>query len=1758
MNVSWLGSTQEVNSILVQQKVGDEWVTRWTGEMADANGSSLTEVSQKAAGQNVTGVRYNAFGEVTAKGSGTATLNDWQEYFDYDAAGRLWRTNSGDGVDKIYLYDAQGNRTSELRSTGAGRNDLDVRSMTSAASAEAKAMRRTDFTYDLAGRLTRTIHPERLEEQGGVAVQRMVLAASIVTAVNAGPRAEDEGGGYGWNGTNEVTLSWNNLDALGSGDVKVSITYTSTLGVSRTRESGDLLAKDGAQGTRITWSPGSSSDEGIQQVTRIVLWKKDVNGTWRKIADQAPGNGANVIDLAAPGDLRTTEFLKFRKTGTTTWITANLLDFGDSRRYLGTADLVTGTYEYLMGVTPPGGAEWVVATGTLQLKADGTMVQTTTDNQDVSWVRPVVSQILDRWGNVLQITDPRSADWVTTYKYNANNQVVMQTLPEEVASTRIYYDALGRQVAVRDALDRVNGQVYDGGGNLYREIHADEGAPTYRYDVFGQKVSVTDALGHTVNYRYDRGGNLLEMRKGTEGVYTVQPNMTVTALGEQEIVERWTYDERGQKLTHANGENEITSYRYDLVGNVVARTQPLQQTTYTAYDASGRKTTELDGNLNAARWTYDYFGRLQEHQDIGGARYTYSYDHARQLTMQTNTRGQKLTYRHDAAGQVLAITDWDGPSNKVSSYAYDLSGNRLREKTVEGGVTYQDNHLGYDARGRLRDVADARVHMTLWYDAVGNRSRVKTSVNYQGVAGEQPYASDRYFLYDSMNRQVVVGALDAAGELMDGETHKVAYDLNGNRVSDTYIGTRVGVSGTSVAAIESYTADGVAQYNSAATYVKQENRQIVERYTYDDLNRLETVERSGMQVDVRRYDAADRVVSSGVANLPLPYRELLQDAIEGGQLGAINKYVNRFNDNGQLQRQVIHDAANAPQTDIIWEAGQVFAPGEAFRPAGYDGAGNVAGYAVINRSTGATTTYSTTFKRFDSYQADATTGTSTSGSHGNNVQVYDTNGFLVQVLDGTDPEHNRTFVNDAQGRALFVEQGQTARRQLIVNGEVMGAYGVGLHELAPWDGGGNPNYVNLADFNFSYSKVTGGYPAPSPGAYVVRPGDTLQSVAQGAYGDASLWYVIAQANGLDSPDAMRVGQTLNIPNRVGTTGNSEHVFKPYDPSRITGDLTPNMPMPEAGCGAVGQILIIVVAVVVTIFTAGAAAAALGAAASATSGVAAASAVSLSSTFASGVAALSGSYGLAGAAAAVVGGAVGSTVSQGFAVAAGIQQDFNWKAVALSAISAGIGAGVGSIANATGVLAGGRAHAVIGRAMIGNVASQGVSVALGLQDRFNWRGVAASGVGAAVGHVVGDALGMHAKDFATATPFSEQVAKRFVAGFAAGSAAAVVRGGKVVVQQVAADAFGNALGNSLADAASGPRNTPQQDFRRSEISEQNAQARMSDLLYGFAAGGGIGFRASGSVGLTYGGALANEQLPPMPADEDVAWREHVARTKGNTSPSISEADYWSSRAPTVVDRYVDTFGGEARLTNWRSSTPVPTTPGDFRRKEISDGNEIARTLEQQTEWNRLRQGAWNLRTASVSPGYKAATAFVGMFSDGLGVVAGATMTATGLGLMGVPEPTTLTKWAGVPLTLYGATYTTKSAVGLGLNATNFVSAIRGLTDESSYLPGSALEWGVRAAGGSPDHERLAVAADMAWGFANGRLLDLRLPTTVMTNPRVAALFQPATLTTVNREATLTSPQTWQAWTKLDANAGLVDWSVKTWENFIQPEFLSPQK
>jgi hypothetical protein len=140
-------------------------------------------------------------------------------------------------------------------------------------------------------------------------------------------------------------------------------------------------------------------------------------------------------------------------------------------------------------------------------------------------------------------------------------------------------------------------------------------------------------------------------------------------------------------------------------------------------------------------------------------------------------------------------------------------------------------------------------------------------------------------------------------------------------------------------------------------------------------------------------------------------------------------------------------------------------------------------------------------------------------------------------------------------------------------------------------------------------------------------------------------------------------------------------------------------------------------------------------------------------------------------AAAIGGAVGGIVGQGLAMATGYQEKFSWSQVAMSAVGSAVSAGVGSaFAPAAGAAAATPSvFQVAGQAALGNIVTQGANKILGLDKtkKFDWRGVAASAVGAVAGQALGNAMGQ------PATQMSGFI-QNSVKGFATGVLSSIVR------------------------------------------------------------------------------------------------------------------------------------------------------------------------------------------------------------------------------------------------------------------------------------------------------------------------------------------------------------------------------------------------
>jgi len=1056
-------------------------------------------------------------------------------------------------------------------------------------------------------------------------------------------------------------------------------------------------------------------------------------------------------------------------------------------------------------------------------------------NGDTRVMKPQIRQTVDRWGNVTSVTDARYDGWTTSYRYDAGNHMVQQTQPGD-AVTHLFYDRQGNQAGVLDANGHLNRQIYDVSGNVVQEIHADGGGVRYNYNAFSERVETRDAIGNLTRFTYDLLGRQVTIARLGSGagfnVYSsgfapeyelgspIELGVRLERIGA--IVETAQYDAAGNKISETNGAGETTQYTYDLRGNVVrvVKAGALQQTSL--YDNQGRKILETNALNASTSWTYDYFGQLKAHTSLGGVGFHYTYDNARQLVQQTSDDGQVLTWDYDGAGQIVRIVDQEPAGGeygaKVTSYAYDAAGHKIREQTVQDGIVYQDNTIAYDALGRLRWVGDSRAYVEMNYDAVGNRTRIFTHVN----TPEAAHDDERFFQYDAMNRQTVVDAYDAAGTVLGDRGHILSYDQAGNRRSDTFVGTRI-VADAAVQITGYDESSGAILYNPYTAYHDGGQGLVTERYGYDGAGRLKSVERDGIQTDLRFYDGAGRLLFTGPRTaLPMSYFQLANGNGGGKPLPGTGTetHIMQYDSQGRLlylRALRNDDSGNLTNKYTV----------DYRAPESYDAAGNLKHYVMNDRASGTVNTYDYTLKAFEGYKEAVVAGTSTKLGPGNTQSSYDANGFLTRVNDTNRDSLDRRFINDATGQALAVYENGQVLRQLIVNGEVLGRYGVAPDDLNPKLDSGDPDMVDTAEFMFGYRPIRPEYPTPAPGAYTVRSGDTLRSIAQTAYGDSRLWFQIADANGIASDTELRVGQTLTLPNIVAGTSNAAGTFQPYDPSKVVGDTTPNLPAPKPKKSSwFKQLLQIVITVIVAIYAPGL--------------------LGITNTFLAGV----------------VGGALGALAGQVAGIAMGTQDAIDWKGVALGAIGGGVSAGVASIPGLSGSTLG----ATVARAAISNALTQGIGVATGLQGHFDWRGVAASAAGAGVSLEVGEAFGSPGLSGSENAPrfddegnlmpgASAQEGGRYfstgsaanmsygaatfsrmaISGTASGVASTVVRGGRVEVSQIAADAFGNALGSSIANAssngsspASEQGSTYDDTWREANIARMLAQANQTGV------------------------------------------------------------------------------------------------------------------------------------------------------------------------------------------------------------------------------------------------------------------------------------------------------------------------------------------
>ncbi|MBN9478587.1 MAG: RHS repeat protein, partial [Burkholderiales bacterium] len=735
---------------------------------------------------------------------------------------------------------------------------------------------------------------------------------------------------------------------------------------------------------------------------------------------------------------------------------------------------------------------------------------TSTSNNQIQWIWDGFvdlaatiqrKQTYNAFGEVASETDGR--DKTTNLYYNTMGLLTRRQQPNVTYTTATglqasirpdtyyYYDLLGQLVGVRDANTNMNTQAWrvgpDGKSMVVQEWHADLGVKKFGFDVFGNRRYSIDEEDRRTDYTYDAQGQLILVER------PVDPNK-----GNARSTERYEYDQLGYRIASVDALGNRTKTYYDVANRVTRFVSPQGRATMNYAYTYDSTLVGIDGTV-AGGWVrtttnaanlyttdkLDVFDRVLSHRDFGGHQFTYTYNKAGLISSQQGTSGQSISYAYYGNGLLASVTD--NGAHTTSTYQYDKDGNRTREMyAVAGGTPLQNAVIQYDALNRVTSISGGDYDISYEYDAVGNRRRVYSK--YTDGLGNTNVEQDYWYAYDAMNRfKVTMGQLAGA---RGGASTTIVAGTTGDGVLIDY--------------------DKAGQRKSAIYAGNSQTPAHTENYAYDANGYLTTVTIGGVVRAERVNDAAGRVV----------------------------RYIER-------------NESNSVRTDVTrtWDADglqTLETDNQTGRTTTYTYSGEGSLNTVVSEGGGsAKTTTSYTYEWWDSAKQKEVKVQGDNGQSGwapvFSRFTYDVNGNVKSATDVVGKREFRYLV-DGDGQVLRRDEylgsetnaagelvsarGNRSHSYYYLGGHRVGNvgndgvervdYAQELSRTTPEQTKAEDYYKRFkpsagADFDENYMPINSGYPGSAPGAYTVRTGETLRSIATSLWGDAALWWVLADA-----------------------------------------------------------------------------------------------------------------------------------------------------------------------------------------------------------------------------------------------------------------------------------------------------------------------------------------------------------------------------------------------------------------------------------------------------------------------------------------------------------------------------------------------------------------------------------------------------------------------------------------------------------------------
>ena len=396
------------------------------------------------------------------------------------------------------------------------------------------------------------------------------------------------------------------------------------------------------------------------------------------------------------------------------------------------------------------------------------------------------------------------------------------------------------------------------------------------YDTKGNETTKTDGNGDQISYAYDDQNRVTEITQGgqkTKVSYQVNSDESTTTSvtdanghvkqetasasgsvtttsdlgdGSESITTKYTYDDRGNKISEVYANGAKKTYEYNS-RNLVTKTQ--------SYDKEGTKTL-------TSRYRYDDKGQLSEMTD-------------HRVSAATETAYRYTEYSYDTRGRITAFAEISQNAQPTADdikahqirYTYNEDGNlsKVSYPTTKDGIQslsyiYDENGWLQEIKGELHSKGQTteKVLRSYSYDAYG---KVKEIKDYRNLLKDGDQAVQKVYTYDRFDRvkEMIYTDLET-GKVM--ESYQYSYDKNSNITKKTQVNNYPKEDANKVNETKSYTYDTLGRLTKTVTIDHNKNDKTkTVTYTYDNVgNRLK--EDDGTTTISYTYNGLDQLKTS--------------------------------------------------------------------------------------------------------------------------------------------------------------------------------------------------------------------------------------------------------------------------------------------------------------------------------------------------------------------------------------------------------------------------------------------------------------------------------------------------------------------------------------------------------------------------------------------------------------------------------------------------------------------------------------------------------------------------------------------------------------------------------------------------------------------------------------------------------------------------------------------------------------------------------